>query len=161
MKFFKNKPAKLIFLDGLDEKKDGPDETDPNILIIKQNTFGMAEYDQMVSVHLRIGDKTVFSDISLPEALAGVIQIHFCFNTLYSPDLDDSLQFVERILCVFGSHDGARNKKNGVRKGFRELEVMFSEFFILYLSLSCFRDLLPRLCWNQTREKLWPCLFRE
>ena len=128
IKFFKNKPAKLIFLDGLDEKKDGPDETDPNILIIKQNTFGTAEYDQKVSVHLRIGDKTVFSDISLPEALAGVIQIHFCFNTLYSPDLDDSLQFVERILCVFGSHDGARNKKNGVRKGFRELEVMFSEF---------------------------------
>ena len=69
------------------------DETDPNILITKQNTFGMAEYDQRVSVHLRIGDKSVFSDISLPEALAGVIQIHFCFNTLYSPDLDDSLQF--------------------------------------------------------------------
>ena len=112
IKFFKNKLAKLIFLDGSDDKKDGPDETDPNILIIKQNTFGVTEYDQKVSAHLMIGDKTAFSDIPLPEALAGVIQLHFCFNTLYSPDLDDSLQFVEMILCIFGSQDGARKNKN-------------------------------------------------
>ena len=112
IEFFKKKPAKLIFMDGSDDKKDGPDETDPNILIIKQNTFGIAENDQKVSAHLMIGDKTSFSDISLPEALAGVIQLHFCFNTLYSPVLDDSLQFVDMILCIFGSQDGTRKNKN-------------------------------------------------
>jgi len=114
--FFKNKVDKLIFIDG--SSPAGPEETDPNILITKQNSLGQAE----ASAHLRIGDKIVFSDISLAEALAGVIQIYFCFNLLYPQELDDILQVVERILCCFGSPDGARNKRNTIKRTFRDFE---------------------------------------
>ena len=68
--------------------------------------------------------KTVFSDLTFSQALAGVVQIYFCFNLLHPPELDDSLQFLERIVCCFGSQDGARNKMNRIRKGFREFEVI-------------------------------------
>ena len=58
-KFFKKKPAKLIVMDGLNDNKDGPDETDPNILIIKQNTFGIAESDQKVSDNFSLKDSSI------------------------------------------------------------------------------------------------------
>lgn len=120
---FKNKPEKIIFVDGTDAKKDGPDEKTPNIFITKQNTFGESEFDEKVVINLRIGDKLIGKDLSLPEAVAGLIQVFFSFNLLYPQEVDDILQFLERILCSFGTTDGARNKRNCVKKGFRDFEV--------------------------------------
>ena len=154
--FFRNQATKLIFIDGTDGILDGPGGADPNILIIKQNTFGVEEFDVKVMINLRIGDKTVFSDLTFSQALAGVVQLYFCFNLLYPPELDDTLQFLERIVCCFGSQDGARNKMNGIRKGFREFEVIYFKLDLRVLTSFLFRDLLQRFCWNLTRGRLWP-----
>ena len=122
-KLFKNKSEKFVFIDGKDDKKSGPDEKYPHIYITKQNTFGEGDFEEKIVLNLRIGDKIIWKDISLPEALAGVIQIFFSFNMLYPVDLDDILQFTERIVCNFGSDDGARNPKNMVKKSFRDFQV--------------------------------------
>ena len=124
-KLVKNKPEKVIVVDGRDAKQIGPEEQDPNIFITKQNTFCETEFEEKIIIHLRIGDKVVWRDISLPEALGGIIQVYFSFNLLYPPDVDDILQFIERIVCNFGSDDGARNKKNTIKKGFRDFQVGF------------------------------------
>ena len=130
-KLFKNKAEKFIFIDGQDDKKDGPDEKYPNIYITKQNTFGEGDFEEKIVLNLRIGDKIIWKDVSLPEALAGVIQIFFSFNMLYPVDLDDILQFTERILCNFGTDDGARNHKNNVKKSFRDFQVTYESLKIL------------------------------
>ena len=120
---FRNKPEKVIFVDRFDDKKNGPDDNSPNIFITRQNTFGEAEFEEKIIINLRIGDKLIGKDLSLPEALAGLIQVFFCFNLMYMPEVDDVLQFIERILCSFGNSDGARNKRNAVKKGYRDFEV--------------------------------------
>ena len=127
-KLFKNKPVKMIFVDGTDDKKLGPEEKDPNIFITKQQSFGEDEYEEKVSINLRIGDKIIWRDVNLTEALAGIIQIYFSFNLLYPAEVDDMLQFLERIVCKFGSSEGARNKKSVVKKAYREFEVKSTHF---------------------------------
>ena len=121
-KLFKNKSEMIIFLDGSDDKKNGPDEKTPNIFITKQNVFGEAEFEEKIVINLRIGDKVISKDLSLPESVAGLIQVFFSFNLCYPPEVDDLLQFMERILCGFGAADGARNKRNTVKKGYRDFE---------------------------------------
>ena len=130
-KLFKNKAEKFIFIDGQDDKKSGPDEKYPNIYITKKNTFGEEEFAEKIAINLRIGEKIIWKNISLPEALAGVIQIYFTFNMLYPADLDDILQFTERIMCNFGTDDGARNPKNNVKKSFRDFKVTYESLKIL------------------------------
>ena len=123
---FKNNPKKVIFLDGVDDEKSGPEEKDPNLFITTQSTLGIEDFEKKVSINLRIGSKILFKDISLPEAFAGMIQIYFSFNLLYPPEADDILQFIERIICGFGSRDGARNQKSLVKKGYRDFEVHYN-----------------------------------
>ena len=125
-KLFKNQSEKVIFMDGYSDNKSGPGEQHPNILVIKKDSFGEYEFEQIFVINLRIGEKIIFKDISLAEAVAGVIQMYFSFNLLYPPEADDLCQFMERILCNFGSPDGARNKKWVIKKSFRDLEVRFS-----------------------------------
>ena len=122
-KIFKNHPAKVFFLDGKDDQVEGPENKDPNILIVRQRTFGVEDFEYKIVINLRIGDKVIYRDISLPEAIAGLIQIFFTFNILYPAPVDDLMQFLERIVCNFGSQDGARNKKGIKKKGFRDFEV--------------------------------------
>ena len=82
-KLFRNKAEKFIFIDFKDDKKSGPDETMPNIYITKRDTFGEGEFPEKILMNLRIGDKTIWTDISLPQALAGVTQIYFSFKQSY------------------------------------------------------------------------------
>ena len=142
-KLFKNKAEKFIFIDAKDDKKSGPDETLPNIYITKRNTHGENDYPEKIVMNLRIGDKIIWKDISLPQALAGVIQIYFSFNMLYPSDLDDILQFNERILCNFGTDDGARNPKNIVKKCFRDFKVTYESLKILRY----FNPIFSGICW--------------
>ena len=125
-KLFKNLYEKVIFMDGYSDKKSGPGKQHPNILVIKKDSFGECEFEQIIVINLRIGEKIIFKYISLAEAVAGVIQMYFSFNLLYPPEADDLCQFMERILCNFGSPDGARNKKGVIKKSFRDFEVRFS-----------------------------------
>ena len=121
----------FIYIDGEDDDKSGPDETLPNMYITKRDTHGVDDYPEKIVMNLRIGDKIIWPDITLPQALAGVTQIYFSFNMMYPSDIDDILQFNERILCNFGHDDGARNPKNKVKKGFREFKVTYESLKIL------------------------------
>ena len=111
----KNKPEKVLCHDLKDMIEDGPSQQEPNIFMTVQDTFGEGSFNECDVLHLRIGDKVVFSDINLPEALAGLIQLYFCFNLLYPPAADDLMQVWERMICQFGSKDDARNKKGIVK----------------------------------------------
>ena len=122
-KLFKNKPQRILFIDTEDEKIFGPEITQPNIFITRKNVLGEGEHEEIVMMNVRIGDKIVFKDVSLPEAFAGLIQLIFCLNLQFPDDADDICQFVQRIICNFGTKDGARNKKNDVKKNYRAFEV--------------------------------------
>ena len=130
-KLFRNKAEMFIFIDAEDDKKNGPDETLPNIYITKRNTHGEDDYAEKIVINLRIGEKIIWQDITLPEALAGVTQLYFSFNLMYPSDIDDILQFNERILCNFGTDGGARNPKQKVKKCFREFQVTYESPKIL------------------------------
>ena len=147
-KLFRNKVEKFIFIDFKDDKKSGPDETMPNIYITKRDTFGEGEFPEKILMNLRIGDKTIWTDISLPQALAGVTQIYFSFNMMYPSDIDDILQFNERILCNFGTDDGARNPRNIVKKCFREFKVTYESLKILRY----FNPIFSGICWYSAIE---------
>ena len=124
----------MIFIDGRDDRKIGPGEHEPNIFVTKQDALGENEYDEIVTISLRIGDKIVFKDISFAEAAAGLIQLYHVFNLQYPPMADDVYQFMQRILCHFGPKEGARNAKNVVKKWFKEFEVENAFLFrITYL----------------------------
>ena len=144
-KLFKNKPEKWLFFDGTDDKKNGPEEKDPNIFVTKMQNLGVGDFEKKVMINIRIGDKVVFQDISLPEAVAGLVQIYFCFNLLYPPEVDDSMQFLERIVCNFGSTDGARNKRNSVKKGYRDFEVKIKKYHRIFGKPCSFQGFTAKL----------------
>ena len=134
-KLFKNKSQKLIFIDGQDEKKTGPDDQQPNIFVVKKKVLGEAEYEEEIIINLRIGDKMVYRDLTLPEALAALTQTFFCFNLLFPEDSDDIFQFVQRIACNYKTkEEGAKNKKGVLKKSFRDFEVTSSLISFLKLT---------------------------
>jgi hypothetical protein len=113
-----------VFVDGEDDINSGPNEQQPNIFVTKQNVIGEDEYDEKVSIKLRIGLKVVFDDISFSQALAGCIQLYFCFHSYYPEECDDLYHVVQRICCNYGDWlEGANNKKGVVKKCFRDFEV--------------------------------------
>ena len=80
-KVFRNKPEKILFIDASDDPKTGPNEHQANIFITKQNMIGESDYDEKISLSLRLGNKVVYQDISLNQALAGCIQMYFIFHS--------------------------------------------------------------------------------
>ena len=130
-KVFRNKAEMFIYIDGEDDDKSGPDETLPNMYITKRDTHGVDDYPEKIVMNLRIGHKIIWEDLTLPQAIAGVTQLYFSFNLMYPPDIDDILQFNERIMCNFGTDDGARNPKQTVKKCFREFTVTYESLKIL------------------------------
>ena len=123
-KLFRNKSEKLVFVDGEDEINTGPNEQQPNIFVTKQNVIGEEEFDEKVTTKLRIGLKVIYDDITFSQALAGCIQLYFCFHSYYPEEADDLFNVVQRICCNYGDWlEGANNKKGLVKKGFRDFEV--------------------------------------
>lgn len=123
-KLFKNKAQKIIFIDALDDKKTGPEVQQPNIFVTKKKELGEAEFEEEIIINLNIGDKLVFKNLTLPEALASLIQTFFCFNILFPEDSDDIFEFVQRIACNYKTkEDGAKNKKGLLKKRFKDFEV--------------------------------------
>ena len=108
----------------VDDEKCGLE--DPNLFITTQSSLGIKDFEKKVSINLRIGSKILFMDISLPEALDGLIEIYFSFKLLHPPEADDILQFTERIIWGFGSRDGERNQKSLVKKRYRDFEVHYN-----------------------------------
>ena len=135
-KVFKNEKEKVIFIDNRDDKKCGPGEQEPNIFVIKKDSLGQVEYDKIVILSLRIGEKIVFKDISFAEAVAGLIELYHVFNLQYPAKSDDTYQFLQRIFCSFGPSEGARNQRNVVKKWYKQfavgLEFVFIQQFRLF-----------------------------
>ena len=134
-RLFKNKPQKVLFIDGEDCKESGPNETQPNIFVTKKHVVGEAEFEEAILLNLRIGEKLIFSDVSFTDAFAGLIQLIFSLNLEFPEDADDFCQFLQRILCNFGNIEGARNKKNAVKKNYRDFEVCSCEDHFHHLNI--------------------------
>ena len=95
--------------------------------------MGQVEFKEEIIINLRIGGKMVYRDLSLPEALAALIQIFFCFNLLFPEDSDDIFQFVQRIACNYKTkEEGAKNKKGVLKKSYRDFEVIFPSTLIIF-----------------------------
>ena len=137
-KVFNINSGKLIFVDGVDDLTSGPNEQQPNVFVTKKNVLGEEEGDEQVNVSLRIGQKIVFKDVSLSEALAGCIEMYFTFHLYYPEDADDLYQVAQWIICYYGKLlEGANNKKSTVKKCFRDFEVLFQKISYGHTKLSC------------------------
>ena len=124
----------MCVVDTEDSKESGPNETQPNIFVTKKNVVGEAEFEEAVLLNLRVKEKVIFKNVSFPEAFAGLIQLIFSLNLEYPEEADDFCQFLQRILCNFGKTEGARNKKNIVKKNYRDFEVcLFLYHLYLYM----------------------------
>ena len=100
--------------------------------MIKKDALGQAEHEQIVILSLRIGEKVVYKDISLSEAVAGLIELYFVFNLQYPAKCDDTYQFLQRIFCSFGPAEGARNQKGVIKKWYKQFAVG-SEYVLIQL----------------------------
>ena len=119
---FKNKIESIVFVDHLDDKSNGPQEHHPNIFITKRNTLGQEDFSEQIFMSVRIGDKVLFQCVSVCQAIASLIHLYFSFNLNYPNEADDICQIFQRIFCIFGERDNARNKKGTMKKAYRDFE---------------------------------------
>ena len=117
---WKNKSQKALFIEGEDDLQDISSQ--PFVYVVKVNQFGESAFPEAVKLSVRIGNTVVFDDVSLPQALASVIHLMFCFNLLYPSDCDDLFEYIQRVLCSFGPISGARNVKGKLKRAFVEFQ---------------------------------------
>ena len=128
-KSWKNNPAKLIFLEGVDSIQDVSSQPYVNILRVDQ--IGEKDYDEAVVVSVRVGNTTIFDGISFTQGLAAVLQLSFVFHLLYPSDADEIFNFVQRMLAKFGPSDGAKNVKGVLKKRFIDFQCALSDILLL------------------------------
>ena len=126
-KMWKNKPEQVLFLSGEDQLQIMTEL--PVIHISKRNMMGIGDYDVEVVVSVRIGDATVYSDVTFTEAISALVQLYFTMHLHYPPECDDVYQVLQRMLLNFGSHDGARNKRNSTKKNYKEFESFVAQTY--------------------------------
>ena len=82
-KWFKDKPSKIFVEDGKDEEP-SPEKQTPNILItVRRNPDRQSDYEMDFWLKVCIGDKVLFTNLQLPEALASLISLFFVMNLSY------------------------------------------------------------------------------
>ena len=126
-KLFKNRGEKLIFIDG--EDVEIIDENYPNIFLRKENVMGEATFREKVVFHLRIGNDMVIENVSLCEALAGIVQLFYSFYLHYPSEADELFNVVQRFICNYTTKDDTvNNKKGALKKSFKDFEVKLHNF---------------------------------
>ena len=125
-KSFKNQPEKFLFVEGEDKLKDASQQ--PFLHILKVAQHGLDDYDNSLVISVRVGSTTIFENVSLSVGLAAILQVTFSFNLLYDPNVDDMYNYLQRILARFGPLDGARNKKNHVKKSYVDLLALLASW---------------------------------
>ena len=126
-KLFKNRGEKLIFIDG--EDVEIFDENYPNIFLRKENVMGEATFREKVVFHLRIGNEIVIENVSLCEALAGIVQLFYSFYLHYPSEADELFNVVQRFICNYTTKDDTViNKKGALKKSFKDFEVKLHNF---------------------------------
>lgn len=128
-KSWKNNPAKLIFVEGEDSIQNVSSQPYVNILRVDQT--GEKDYDEAIVVSVRVGNTTIFDDITLTQGLAAVLQLSFVFHLLYPSDADEIFNFVQRMLAKFGPNDGAKNVKGVLKKRFVDFQCALSDILLL------------------------------
>ena len=123
-KQLRNSPEQVVFIDWTDEKSLRAGDHEANLLITRKDTLCTSEFEEKISVSVRIGEKIVFKDVSLPVAFAALIQIYYVCNVNYPSKADDVFQFIQRMLCQVGPAEGAKNERNQVKKWYKDFEVI-------------------------------------
>ena len=127
-KSFKNHPEKLLYIEGKDKLKDASQQPFLHILQVQQH--GVGEYDKSLVISVRVGSTVIFEDVTLCQGLAAILQVTFAFNLLYDSNVDDMYNYLQRILAKFGPMDGARNKKNHVKKNFVDFQCTLGKLVL-------------------------------
>ena len=128
-KRWKNNPAKLIFLEGVDSIQDVSNQ--PYVPILRVDQIGELDYDEAVVVYVRVGNTTLFDGISFTKGLAAVLQLSFLFHLLYPSDADEIFNFVQCMLAKFGPSDWAKNVKGVLKKIFTDFQCALSDILLL------------------------------
>ena len=125
---WKNSAEKILFLEGEDEISNMSKQ--PFIHVLSVSQLGAGDFDDKLKISLRVGNTIIFDDITLLDALAGLIQVIFVFNLMYPIDCDDMFQFIQRIMLAFGPTDGARNKQGKIRKPFLDFQCAVGKIML-------------------------------
>ena len=122
----------MLVVDGVDEDV-LPDKHTPNILMSeKSNLDGINGNEREYVIKVRVGDKLVYQNPSLTEAIASLISLYFVFNLQYPPECDNLLNLIQRYFLVFGDLEGCRNRKGQVKGAFLRFQVFKESRWILY-----------------------------
>ena len=127
-KVFKNKVSEAIFLSGTDKQQGFTDL--PFIHVSKKNVLGEGSFGMEVVISLRVNDVILYDSLSLIEAITALIQLYFAMHLHYPDDCDDVYQLFQRIFCVFGSADGARNKRDTTKRAYNKFKDFIASTYI-------------------------------
>ena len=125
---WKNHREKFVFIEGVDLLKDISSQPYLHVVMLEQ--FGIADFPESIAISVRVGNTVVFENVSLSEGLAAVLQVTFAFNLLYGDQVDDIFNYLQRILAKFGPIDGARNKKNQLKKCFVDFQCTLGKLVL-------------------------------
>ena len=126
-KMYKEKPHRIIFIDGEDNLTDVSNQPYVHVRVVPQPG---QDYDEKVLVSVMCGTTMVFEDVGLSAALASVIEICFIFNMCYDKDADSTLNFIQRVLGGFGDLEGARNTKGKVKSSYVNFQAEFGRIMV-------------------------------
>ena len=123
--FFKDKASKVFVEDGKHDDPQ-PDLNTPNLLISERvNHDPKSDYSHEILIRVRVGEKVLFPHVSLPSALASLVSLFFLWNLKYPVEMDNTMNLIQRYMCVFGLHEGARNKKGSLKGAYTKFQVCF------------------------------------
>ena len=126
-KMYKEKPHRVIFIEGVDSLQDISNA--PFVHIRKLSQPG-DDFGERIIASVMCGNTMVFEDIGLSAALASLIEICFIFHLCYDKDGDATCYFIHRTLGGFGDPDGAQNEKGKVKSTFINFQAEFGRIMM-------------------------------
>ena len=97
---YQEKPHRVIYI----QEEDSNKETAANLPFVHVRKIQCPGEDfvNRALVSVKCGTSLLFEDVGLSGALSAVIEIYFVFNLCFDAQVDDSLNFIQRILGGFG-----------------------------------------------------------
>ena len=126
-KIYKEKPQKVIFLEGEDSIQDISEQ--PHINVRKITQPG-GDFSERIVISLKCGNLVLFEDIGLCAALSSLIEVCFIFHVEYDKDGDSMCNFIQRTLGGFGSKEGAHNSRGKVKSTFINFQAEFGRIML-------------------------------
>ena len=127
-KMYKEKPHRIIFIEGEDPIEDVSNQ--PHVHVRKVKEPGL-DFDERVTFSLKCGGHLIiFEDLSLCAALASLVEVCFIFHVEYDKEADSISNFIQRTLCRFGDEEGAQNKMGKVKRSFLNFQAAFGKIML-------------------------------